>query len=444
MFGWFWKRHAATNKKDLLRRIADGKITKSPPRKRWGHPRYQEGMFTLPVLGSLLKRDLTNDEILMLGNIRRSAIDSDFATDENLSRFNAISRMDMKAGNVARKRPIITRSTYYSAGIPAADQGTYMSRVTYVADDILGRYCDSRNKIDIRTGGFLGEGPLFQNYLKDGFATYLRGPKEPLYVMVLTDGHIGCMILTVVPSPATLYLCVEAFNLAPTDITKVIRGLRRRFHSEQRSLYQIVLQVPVREAAYNEARLFTRALRGPVTESVLSSFHNGKIANEGKTLIVQESVLDIHCQTWIVVYPILRLVMGKSVLVTSRWFESVVELHGHRFIDEARAIFVELAAVPPRALELVKKLITTVAEEDVKFSDFSQSLFRVEKVGAPLNRPGIVPEWENRSWLQMEGQHAVNRRHPMTYNHASFPRAFIHFPRVLSLLVTVPVHSVIG
>ena len=250
MWEWFWKRRAATDEKNLLRRIADGKITKGPPRKRWGAPRYQEKTVTLPILGALAKRDLTDAEILMLGDIRRGAMDSDRATDENLSAFRALSRMDVEAGEIPRARPIITRRRYYSAGIPAADQATYMSKMTYVADGILGRFWDSRNKVECREGRVIGDGPLFQNYLSDGFASYLRGPKKPLYVMVVTEGHIGCMIMTAFASPVTVYLCIEAFNLAPADVYEVTSGIRNGFRSRRHSLYQMILQVPVRDSEH--------------------------------------------------------------------------------------------------------------------------------------------------------------------------------------------------
>jgi hypothetical protein len=370
MFGWLWKRHAATNKEDLLRRIADGKITKAPPRRRWGPPRYMEHSLTLPVLGSLAKRDLTEAEILMLGNIRRGAMDSSHATDKDL----AESRMDLTAGDTPRTRPIITRRKYYSAGIPAADQGTYMSKLTYVADDFLGQYCDSRNKIYLREEQSLGSGPLFQFALRDGFANYLTGPKKPFYIMVLNDGHVGCILLQVSPFHTTLSVCVEAFNLSTTDVYRVVSCIKGEFRSRRHSLYQIVLQVPVRELDYDRARLFTRALQGTITERLLQAFPNGQTANEDLQLNVQTDPFDIHCQTWIIIYPILRVVMGKSVLVTSRWFESIVGQRGHRFIDEARATLVELASDPPRALKLIKTLIATVAHENPRLKNFSSSV----------------------------------------------------------------------
>ncbi|GAQ85092.1 hypothetical protein KFL_002190430 [Klebsormidium nitens] len=315
MWDWFWKRRAATDEKNLLRRIADGKITKGPPRKRWGAPRYQEKTVTLPILGALPKRDLTDAEILMLGDIRRGAMDSDRATDENLAAFRALSRMDVDAGEIARTRPIITRRKYYSPGIPAADQGTYMSKVTYAADGILGRYWDSRNKVEYRRGRVIGDGPLFQNYLNDGFASYLRGSKKPLYVMVVTEGHIGCMLITAFASSVAVYLCIEAFNLAPADVYDVTSGIRDAFRSRRHSLYQMIMQVPVRESEYDQARLFMRASGGTVTESVVSAFPNGRIANEGTDARVQKDAFDLHCQTWIVLRRCPRLEAGHRARV---------------------------------------------------------------------------------------------------------------------------------
>ena len=147
----------------------------------------------------------------------------------------------------------------------------------------------------------------------------------------------------------------------------------------------------------------------------MSAFPNGRIANEGTEARVQKNAFDIHCQTWIVVYPILRLVMRKSIMVTSRWFQSVVVQHGHRFIDEARGILVELAADPPRALRLIKKSITTVAEEDPKLADFSSSLFRVEHGGASRREAGHRAR-VGESLLVVDGR--STRRRCASYGHA--------------------------